>query len=220
MALSQDQMENLLLAIPAVRLKSYAGKPNDDLHKMLSRYVWNTQLCESLYPSLHYFEICLRNCVNTLVVNAKGTQTWFDQGWLGPVDQHKITDAITKISGNGKQPIPTRVISELSLGFWVNLFSNYYERELWQKGDPLKKVFPNAPRAERSLVGISKRLVRIKDFRNRVFHHEPIINRDFNAEYEIIMSTILWMNQTVLQVTKGISNFPLVAEFKIALHPE
>jgi hypothetical protein len=34
------------------------------------------------------------------------------------------------------------------------------------------------------------------------------------------MSTILWMNQTVLQVTKGISNFPLVAEFKIALHPE
>ena len=81
-----------------------------------------------------------------------------------------------------------KIIAELSFGFWVNLFKKPYDKKLRIKD--LKKVFPNLPSKQEKLMNrevIYRELNHIRNFRNRVFHYEKVINKD---NYNTVLSEI------------------------------
>lgn len=82
----------------------------------------------------------------------------------------------------GTAPSHDDIISGLTFGFWTNLLSKSYEdasqEQLWP--NLINEIFPNLPdiitcktKAEQREY-VEKRIKYIRDFRNRIFHHEPI----------------------------------------------
>ncbi len=82
-----------------------------------------------------------------------------------------ISQANKQISGRKEFSSPSKIVAELTLGFWVTLLNSEYEKILWKD---LRLAFPNMPKAIRQRKNISAPLNRFRTFRNRVFHHEPI----------------------------------------------
>jgi hypothetical protein len=115
----------------------------------------------------------------------------------GLTDLNKyISQANKQIANRKEVATPSKIVAELTLGFWVSLFNVEYERILWKS---LRKVFANMPKNERQRKKVAPPLNRFRTFRNRIFHHEPIAwnltrLRQINAE---ILTVIEWLNRDI-----------------------
>ena len=80
------------------------------------------------------------------------------------------------------------MVSNLDLGFWVNLFNH---DNLWKEG--LRKEFPHKdlPRGE-----AYDRLKKLNTLRNRIAHHEPIFHRNLQRDRADILETLGWICPT------------------------
>lgn len=122
-----------------------------------------------------------------------------------------IDNAIKHISNRNETITANKVIAELTLGFWVRLMNAEYERILWK---PLRKAFPYIDKSERQRNKISAPLNKIRDFRNRVFHHEPISWRLDKLEetHDRIIMVMGWINKDLPELAKSIDRVPNVLE--------
>ena len=115
----------------------------------------------------------------------------------GLTDLNKyISQANKQIAGRKEYSSPSKIIAELTLGFWVSLFNVEYERVLWKD---LRRVFPNMPKTERKRKKVAPFLNRFRTFRNRIFHHEPISwNLERLKQIHIEMLTVMgWINKDI-----------------------
>jgi hypothetical protein len=65
------------------------------------------------------------------------------------------------------------IISNLSFGFWTNLFHRPYAK-IWQQNKMIERIFPFLKSHQRNLKQIQKELEVIRKFRNRIFHFESL----------------------------------------------
>ena len=106
----------------------------------------------------------------------------------------EITEAQHKITRRNELISPPKIVSELTLGFWVRLFNREYERILWKD---LRKAFPFLPKQQRQRRNVSAPLNNFRVFRNRVFHNEPILwnftkLQEIHTEIQTLMG---WINK-------------------------
>ena len=187
------------------RLDAY--RRNDDDRSVITRYLWNAALCESLYPSLQSVEIVLRNSLHTALTATYHNGRWFDvsPGLLHPRQQAMVKDAEDKLHHEGKLATTGRIVAELNLGFWTSLFNVHYEQKgatdprLWPRH--LRTVFPGMPRSKRTRHAVVRTLVDIRLLRNRVFHHEPIWDLSALPERHTRLTEFVgWINPTYRDV--------------------
>jgi hypothetical protein len=82
------------------------------------------------------------------------------------------------------------VIAALTYGFWVALLTARHEIRIW--APHFRAAFPGAPiQVKREL--IHKEADHLRNLRNRIAHHEPIIRRDLAADYKRTLSIIRWI---------------------------
>ena len=96
------------------------------------------------------------------------------------------------------------VIAELTFGFWTELFETYHYKLL--EGQPIK-IFTNLSQG----IGrkeVNEELKKVKRFRNRINHNEPICfvgNRvDFTETMEVyhsIMNILNWIDPELVKFT-------------------
>jgi len=98
-----------------------------------------------------------------------------------------------------------KVISEQSFGFWTSLFETHHYRLI---GGVIIHCFPNKPNNVNRSV-ISQKLNRIREFRNRVYHNEPICfngpNIDFSQAEDIrdeIFEMLSWIDSDLSTYTE------------------
>ena len=114
------------------RLHTYARQTDIDQLDALGRYHWNIALCEALYPSLQTVEVCVRNAVHD-VMCTKRTASWYEwQGLLLPQESLRVEEAKDELLRHGKPLDPSRVVAELPMGFWTQLFAHPYDRSIAQ----------------------------------------------------------------------------------------
>ena len=181
---------------------------NDDV-KAIKHYHANVALSEAFYPILSIFEVALRNSINRELIKLFNTQDWYlnIQTTPGLKDLNKsITIAKTQINKRGEIITGSKVVAELTLGFWVRLFNAEYELILWKD---IRRAFPYMPKNERKRNNLSAPLNKIRNFRNRVYHNEPIawnLNALESIHLEII--TVLgWLNNELPNFANEISRF-------------
>lgn len=169
--------------------------PNDEA-KAIRHYQCNLQLSEAFYVSLSVFEVTLRNALCRELQTMTGREDWYaifptTAGLIGL--NRYITQAMKQITGRHETITPSKVIAELTLGFWVSLLNSEYERILWKD---LRRAFPFMPKSERQRKNISAPLNRFRSFRNRVFHHESICwnLRHVEKIHEEMVKVMGWMN--------------------------
>lgn len=178
------------------RLQRYGSLSQRDIEETFARYMWNMALSEALYPLLNGLEIALRNRVQTTLTKQTGKARWWDPQWslIEKGDLLQAEKVMRRISREGKNPNVGRVVSGLTLGFWVGMFAPYYERRFWL-GYQLRAVFPYAPKVELGCHKIRNKLYRIRYLRNRVFHHEPIWRlTDLDDTHTDLNNLISWLS--------------------------
>jgi len=171
------------------RLSSYKYDEADDGSILLERYLYNIEVSKALYPILSILEISLRNRINEAIENIV-QKDWLikelnNQNILLTGEFNKLQDAKQKLLKKGHRTFSQDdIIAELSLGFWVYLCGRKYKNTLWHKAGFFKTVFADYPNfSEFDKLGkITPILQLMLNLRNRVFHHEIIINYPYGIE--------------------------------------
>jgi hypothetical protein len=76
----------------------------------------------------------------------------------------------------------------------------------------LRKAFPYLEKQQRQRNNVSAPINKIRDFRNRVFHHEPIswnLNR-LEETHTRILTVMKWINKDLPEIAKKIDRVPKV----------
>ena len=186
------------------RLSSYGFNDNENIETILKRYVYNVRISESFYPLLSAFEIALRNRIYNAICNLKGDNWLFNEintkNILSDNERNILITAYNKLETRYKKsPKTGSIIAELTLGFWINLCKKSYKNSLWDKEGFFDSVFPEfdeffvSPVLDKTKT-IFPLLKEILILRNRIFHHEIIINNKngiencYNATYKVLCS--------------------------------
>ncbi len=186
------------------RLSSYKFNGGENIEIILKRYIYNVQISESFYPLLSAFEIALRNRIYNAICNLKG-ETWLldeinTKSILSDNERNILIAAYNKLETRYKKsPKSGSIIAGLTLGFWINLCKKSYKNSLWDKEGFFNSVFPDfneffvSPVLDKTKT-IFPLLKEILILRNRIFHHEIIINNKngiencYDTTYKVLCS--------------------------------
>jgi Abi-like protein len=184
---SPDQITALERSLSSDRFNSYVTQAKGDRKEAIRLYEHNTELSEALYGVIQRLEITLRNSIDRILRQGIGFEDWYDHTHLESAEADSLRLAKKAVEDLHKPVTPPRVIAKINFGFWVRLTASIYEKDLWVPH--LYKIFPM--RMKRSL--LNKRLLKIKELRNQIAHHERISKRDLQTDYEEIIETIKWL---------------------------
>lgn len=88
----------------------------------------------------------------------------------------------------GKLVTRGRVVAGVSFAFWAGLFGRRYE-ELWRHR--LRAAFPHGTLTRKDL---SSRVRLVQRFRNRVAHHDSLLDQDVHARLEDMLTIAGWID--------------------------
>jgi len=182
-------------------------------YKNFNEYKENLLLSKSFYLPLSILEISLKNSIDNHFVNQIGIDWLFDKDFIKQQLQYKIDSAIKILNQNNKTYNKNKILnhnnlmSELSFGFWIMLLKKPYQQYL--RYNDLKQIFPNLPSSKDKKINrhfVFTELNKIRLFRNKVFHHDRIINK---LEYKNMMSEIYeilnYFDEEIVQITKELN---------------
>ena len=207
--INQDE---LLEIITPVRISAY-GKESIDI--LIERYIYNLKLSEAFYPALSLLEITLRNkicnAIEKLICKDWLINELKIQNILENKEYQKLLDSANKIKKAGKTITNDRLVSEMTLGFWIHLCTKSYKPKLWDKKGFFELVFPNYNNNGqlRKIAPIQNNLLAILRLRNRIFHHEIIINgkQTPQEQYQIIADMLHLLSNEAELLLQKISRF-------------
>lgn len=214
-------------ALSAERLSTFR-LPGDDDVTALARYAWNQAVVDALGFPLHLLEVALRNAVDEAgrrVVGVPrrhgGVPSWLDADppVLAASHAQTVAEAREALRARAAPRTPGRLVAELTLGFWLQLFNVYYDPSTVARGRPglalwtrasLRAAFPNAPGRFRTREALRTRLDGIRLFRNRLSHHEPVFNRDPAARHREVVATLRWISAPAAEYAAAFDVAPAV----------
>ena len=197
---NQMKYDECLQVLSPARLNKYAQASGCEKAKTLRLYQYNIKLSQRFYGVIGMFEIMLRNAIN-----AHYKQYFNDDNWIinqarpnGLLEQEaseivRIQRTYTNMGVYNND----KMVASFTFGFWTYLFTR---RNYRIGGKTLLQIFPNKAHGLKQ-TDIYKQLTAIREFRNRIAHHEPIC---FNAtraidtkyakeHYELIRTYIEYM---------------------------
>lgn len=191
------------------RWSRYLTQTGGDRVLALELYEWNTQLSAALQRDLAHLEIALRNGYDTAASTYwSGPGHWLRDdapqvfspvlrskrarsGARYQVDVNKRPREIVNqaVRDAGGPTAPTgKVVAQLSFGFWRYLSSSAHEKTLWVP--LLHHAFPPATNRP----NIDGQVGRLHSLRNRVAHHEALLNEDLPARFGDLIAVAMQLN--------------------------
>ncbi len=182
------------------RMAAYVAKAGGDREKAVRLYTWNTAVSAAFYGPLQGLEVALRNAMHR-ELRAKYGADWYDNPACGldAMTDARIAAARADLRRDGYVDDPPHMVAALSFGFWVALLgaggrlSEFgkanYEMTLWRPA--LFRAFRHAKVNRKSA---HAPLDYLRTFRNRIAHHEPIIDRHLAKDYASILQVAGWIS--------------------------
>lgn len=187
------QLELTANVLSEPRFNTYLKAAGHDWNRAWQLYLWNAKLGEAFHLPIQTVEVSLRNRLCSVFTERYGpewgTSTTFEK-MLDDKLQRDLNTARIRIEKKKKPLVNGQIVAGLSFGFWVGMLHSRYYPQIWSSD--LGKAFKYLPEnTEHKLV--SKRFSEIARLRNRISHHEPIINRNISGDYAQILRAIDWM---------------------------
>lgn len=179
--------------LSAARIGTYMLAAGHDESRALALYMWNAQLGEAFHLPIQAVEIALRNRINCVLVASFGTEWWHDPAFENLAGKRQIEDingVQTRIAKRGQPLITGQIVAGLSFGFWVSMLDARYNPTVWSHH--LNSGFPNLPQSK-SRDDLQVMARKIANFRNRIWHHEPIFKADISGNYSTCMRALEWL---------------------------
>lgn len=185
--------------ISSERFRSYSG---------IDEYLENLVFSKKAYIPLSILEISLKNSINDLLTDKLGENWLENKDFLTNDSLRKIEEAKKILYKRAELISKSKIIAELSFGFWVNLFKKPYEKKLRTKD--IQKIFTNLPPKKEKIINrevIYKELNHIRNFRNRVFYYEKVINKDnYNQIFDEIDEVLFYFDKELFDCVKKANN--------------
>ncbi|MBN8978995.1 MAG: Abi family protein [Rhizobiales bacterium] len=173
-------------------MSTYMVAAGHDARYAIALYLYNARLSKAFLFPLHVVEIVLRNAIDETLCNLYGTD-WPNNVTFNNVLTAESASALGKAKERARaleksrNPPRSQIVATLNFDFWSNLFRSEYDRPLWQVN--LHRTLPHC-QAGQTRPDIQKRVREINRFRNRVAHHEPILDADVSAIHTAIVSLV------------------------------
>jgi hypothetical protein len=188
------------------RLDSYR-QPGETHKEALCRHLWNTALCESLYPSLQTLEVTFRNALHSEIGAVVNEREWLTNppGFLFEDELSAIGKAKQSLR-HGRGITEPCLVAEMSFGFWTSLLDSRYDK-MWPK--LIAKVFPNMPRTIRTRLEVSRRMNKVRKLRNAALHHHSIWHwRDLESQHQDLHTVLEWLSPSMSMIARECDRFP------------
>lgn len=195
-------------ALSVERFSRYLQWAGGDREYAIFLYTLNTKASEALYTPLQMLEVALRNRIHMVM-----TDLYHDRWFIGPeillnrYQREQLDKALSGIANRQKKATSGRIVAELMFGFWTAMLGADHE-ELWQKGLHAIAKKPNGKGAARK--ELSGPLTQIRILRNRVAHHEPIINWNLLKHYCKMMEITEFLSYPAAEWCRENCRFPKV----------
>jgi len=167
-----DTVKALKASLSEPRFATYLSKASGDEAYAMALYLYNVRLAKAFLFPLGVAEVVLRNAVDHVLVQTYGASWHQDPNFRGQILTHQSLASLDKAIGRVGVRDRGKVIAELTFDFWSNLFRLDYA-DLWRTKANI--AFPNLQRGE-GRHEIQILVKEINRFRNRVAHHEPILD--------------------------------------------
>lgn len=198
--------DNLIRLLSTPRLSTYSNACGGNVASGLELYRWNLDVSMAFFESIHYFEVALRNSIDSAMTKwfesaypapmGEGVLHWFepdktysglptpaDLSGLEVVSQKKVRAARHNAGKRNSPVLPGHVVAELTMGFWQYLIRQTGTNQIWRNA--LKNAFVPTTKQKR----LESTVQQLVDLRNRIAHHEPIFLLDLSAEYTNLIHT-------------------------------
>jgi hypothetical protein len=188
-----DEIAVIRATISASRFATYLKAAGHDEARALQLYLWNAQLGEAFHTPIQAVEVGLRNCINGALVREFTPNWWECANLFRLLDKERETDIATvlkRIRNRNQELCTDQVVAGLSFGFWVGILHGRYNPPIW--GRQLRASFPHLP-AGRSRKSLSEDAGTVATLRNRIWHHEPLINRNISQDFATVMRLLEWI---------------------------
>ncbi|TGQ73007.1 MULTISPECIES: Abi family protein [unclassified Mesorhizobium] len=186
-------LEKLKKTISPARMKRYLDLADGDLRLAVRLHTWNAAVAGSLLPTLHIAEITIRNVAMRRLAGKYGRQ-WYRSTdlldyRLGKSNlAQQLTDAYQSEIDKGRRgDLSDYITSELTFGFWVNVFTKKFHPHLWKA--ELHTIVAGFPR-EKNIDHLHDGVEFVRTFRNNVAHHKDLICKPVVENYERTLDVI------------------------------
>jgi hypothetical protein len=206
-------------ALSPQRLRAYGDPSDRDDADRVARYIWNLALSNALQPVLHALEVAFRNEISRAAAKltsgrsyrTSGIDSWLDAdpSMLMERERRKVMDAKERLGSDPSSQTEGHLIAKLDFGFWVALCRDAYTDtrsegpRLWPRA--LSLAFRRRPPSVTTRAEILHRFDRIRRYRNRVAHHEPIWDREYLAEHDYVLDSLAWISPALADALRPIS---------------
>lgn len=192
-------------ALSDARFGKYLEACGGDVAAAFRLYVWTVRVCGAFYPLLHFAEITLRNALHSELAAQFGREDWWAVAPLTGHGQNLVKKAQEKVSVRTSPQNANKVVAKLTLGFWVSLVSETYDRDLWVPA--LHRAFPHYGQRRDDLYTELKNL---RDLRNLVMHYAPLNERDLRADHAALYRLYDYLSSGLSQAMREIDQVPNV----------
>ncbi|MEU6264339.1 hypothetical protein [Saccharopolyspora shandongensis] len=209
--MSGDSADWVLKTLSPARMAPYLAATANDVAAAFRLYQWNLAACAAFYGPLHWLEVALRNAMHETLQDHFGSERWWEAVSLDRNGHAKVREAEAKLEKRldlqGRATSADDIVAALTLGFWVSLVSrgDGYDRKLWVPA--LHRAFPGFSDRRRQL---HDELDRVRHFRNRIMHYEPIFNRHLTMHHSRIYRLLGYLSVTLKAETRRFDRVPQV----------
>jgi hypothetical protein len=155
-------------------------------------YEWHAVLGMAAFGLIHHFEVLLRNAIDGVLARGQPEtpikDTWVvDFDILRPDGIRQVLTAIDRLE-KGRAVTRGRIVAGLSFAFWADLFGRRYE-DLWRQA--LCEAFPHGALSRKA---VGARLRRVQRLRNRIAHHDSLLEQDVPASIGDMLEIAGWID--------------------------
>jgi hypothetical protein len=204
------------------RLAKYFRQSGGQIETALALYRLNGEISSAFWEAISYLEVAFRNRIDKKLtarhISLQRAGHWLDDNYfeLGRTrnDDNRsvqpyqsIKEAISRVERNRKKLTADQVVSELSLGFWIQMVSKK-QQFLWPE---LASGFPNAPTRDQRYISNLGQEIRI--LRNRIGHHHRLSANMAKTAEKTILQLAYSIDEELMNFIQAKSRIPhLMAE--------
>ena len=229
--MKKNVFESIEKSISSARLSTYRNHTASNNAQLIANYVLNAKISENFYFLLQNLEVALRNAIydgfmknyphrNFFYLNATNSVR---QRYQSRQENHDrecwkmLCGAKYKLR-NVPRMNDGKIIAELNFGFWTKLLLSTDRKytNMWRT--IFVDVFPNyniAHSVDNDKVVVGNKIDKIRLFRNRIFHYEPIFNYpNLEQIHDDIIEVLGWINKDMQKLSMLFDDFQYMQEEK------
>ena len=227
--MNNDFFKSLERSISSSRISTYKSNGHTEI-ETIADYVLNAKISQNFYFLLQNLEVSLRNAIyDSFKKNYPNSDFFYlfennsFNRYKSKKEKHsrecwKMLCGVKYKLKHMQTLSDGKIIAELNFGFWTELLisrDNKYT-DMWRR--IFLDVFPNykiKSSIDKDKISIALKIDDIRNFRNRIFHYEPIYNQsDLIKKHIDIFDVLTWLNEDMKILNELFDEFKNIEENK------